>query len=632
MLQSMRGLAQSWIFKGLMILLIVSFGIWGIGDIFHGNPKTKTVAQVGPVKITVEELEKEFIASIPDARAALGKDLTEQKLRQMGVLERTLKLMIEKAKFTLEAQRAGLYVSDKMVIQDLIRTEPRFIDKKGNFSLELWQKVLAKGNFTEKDFFKYQQAEIARQIYLKSIGGDHYTPDLMATELYKAMGQQKVLEVVEVRATEMPQPKQPDEAQLENYYKNHEEKFSVPEMRAVTVATLNAENLKNNITVTESDIRSAYESRTEALTFPEQRDVLQAVVQDEESAKKLATAAAEGKFAETAKKMNINLITLKRMDEQTILPELYASVFSLKETQTAGPLKSPLGYHVVQVLKIHPAGKVSFDEIKDELHKQLLSEKQADVLSKTLNNLDDELAAGKSIDDLADTYKLSIIKIPALDAKGETAEHKAAYEQPLDENVKKYAFDLSSGETSPIIESKNGLYFIIRTDSITPAHTAPFENIKKLVQTEYTVEEKNLAAQKQAESIADKMREGKAATSFATLPGVNIKISKPLTLLGGNDKSLPASINNVASKMQKNDVFTTDTGSIYYAVRVADILPAPSGPEKNTEMMAGQIKTHKLFEKQLPLDFLAQYSDELTKRYPTEIYQSVLNNLKNRGS
>ena len=65
MLTSMRKLSKTWVFKGLMGLLVVSFGIWGIGDMFKGNQAQREVARVGGEKITVQALQLEFQKKSP---------------------------------------------------------------------------------------------------------------------------------------------------------------------------------------------------------------------------------------------------------------------------------------------------------------------------------------------------------------------------------------------------------------------------------------------------------------------------------------------------------------------------------------------------------------------------------------
>ena len=103
MLQTMRHLAQSWVFKGLMMILIVSFGIWGIGDIFRGNPMQRTRS---PVKAG-DEAQSRFRRSDYAFEAETGRsppvkmgpDVTPQQWRSntFGLLDKTLDELVARA-------------------------------------------------------------------------------------------------------------------------------------------------------------------------------------------------------------------------------------------------------------------------------------------------------------------------------------------------------------------------------------------------------------------------------------------------------------------------------------------------------------------------------------------------------
>lgn len=149
MLQTMRGLAQSWAFKALMGFLIISFGIWGIGDIFRGNPQQRAVAHAGKVTVTVQDLDREFKAALPEGpprpirprfdRAtgqANGRDGSHAEIFWSNTPNSIRK-----------PERLGLVVEDKQILAELA-SRPDFRTKDGRFNNELWQKVLQKGGFT----------------------------------------------------------------------------------------------------------------------------------------------------------------------------------------------------------------------------------------------------------------------------------------------------------------------------------------------------------------------------------------------------------------------------------------------------------------------------------------------------
>jgi peptidyl-prolyl cis-trans isomerase D len=61
MLNALRKQAGSWVVKALLLILVLSFAIWGVGDIFYGNPQQATVAEVGDAEITANELNSRQI-------------------------------------------------------------------------------------------------------------------------------------------------------------------------------------------------------------------------------------------------------------------------------------------------------------------------------------------------------------------------------------------------------------------------------------------------------------------------------------------------------------------------------------------------------------------------------------------
>ena len=63
MLQLIRGKVGSWFIKILFVFLILSFAVWGIGDLFRGGGVRATVATVGDERITVPQLTGAFSGS-----------------------------------------------------------------------------------------------------------------------------------------------------------------------------------------------------------------------------------------------------------------------------------------------------------------------------------------------------------------------------------------------------------------------------------------------------------------------------------------------------------------------------------------------------------------------------------------
>jgi len=627
MLQSIRELSKSWIFKTLMLLLVISFGVWGIGDMFRGNPQQREVARVGKVAIPVAALEYRFQTELPQARKAFGPDFTAAQAKKMGLLERILNAMMQESLFSQEAKRLGINVGDQVIL-DQLAAQPMFRDKDGKFNTQLWQQLLRQSGLTERGFLDREKQDLAQQIMLSPLASNLKTPQLIIDNLYRARGSKRLVEIVSLRNDSIKDIPTPSEDVLKAYYEEHADLFVAPEYRGMTVAELAGANLAKEVSVSDDDIKKAFEDRASELALPETRDLVHVILPSEAKAKELAQAAqASRNLNDTAKTKGLNPIAVNKVDEKTALPALANTVFSLEEGQVSDPVKSDLGWHVVQIKQVHISGKPAFEQVRDELKKTLLDERAGDLVAKMVNQLDDSLAGGKSLEEIADSYKLHLTRYASLDSSGTAPDGKKAQDIPAKDLVLRETFGLNAGETGQVLDDGKGNYYVVRLDQVTPSQTQPFPDVRAKAQAAWLAEQQTVKAAAEAEEIAKAMREGKPATSFASRPGVEVRLSKPLSLLGDTDKEIPLPALATLYGLKTGDVVTAKDVGKQLVLKLADIVPVdPKKPE------GSRIKVVDDLEKQGTFDLMEQYSKNLTKVFPERINTETLNLMKSQGT
>jgi len=90
MLQAIRSKASSLVVKILFGVLIITFGLWGIGDIFRSRSTDTTVATVGGLSISAEQLQQAVKSDIDRLRGVLGSSITMEQAKQLGVVDAAL--------------------------------------------------------------------------------------------------------------------------------------------------------------------------------------------------------------------------------------------------------------------------------------------------------------------------------------------------------------------------------------------------------------------------------------------------------------------------------------------------------------------------------------------------------------
>src|SRR5246127_1494205 len=115
MLRGLRKASSNWLGKTIITVamgaLIVSFGVWGIADIFRGFGQS-TLATVGRTEISINEFRQLYTDRLQQAGRQLGRPLTMDQARAFGFDRQVLQQTIAEAALDEQTRRLGLGQSD----------------------------------------------------------------------------------------------------------------------------------------------------------------------------------------------------------------------------------------------------------------------------------------------------------------------------------------------------------------------------------------------------------------------------------------------------------------------------------------------------------------------------------------
>src|SRR3984885_4148687 len=134
MLRGMRKASSNWLGKTIMAtvmgVLIISFGVWGIADIFRGFGQS-TLATVGRTEISINEFRQNYTDKLQQLGRQFGRPLTMDQARAFGLDRQMLQQTIAEAALDEEARRLGLGQSDAETMR-MILSDPNFKGVSGN--------------------------------------------------------------------------------------------------------------------------------------------------------------------------------------------------------------------------------------------------------------------------------------------------------------------------------------------------------------------------------------------------------------------------------------------------------------------------------------------------------------------
>src|SRR5262249_11567412 len=109
MLRGLHKASSTWLGKALMAgvmgFLVVSFAIWGIGDIFRGFGRN-AVATIGGTEISVEQFRQFYNEHLQQLGRQLGRPIMPEDARTRGIDRQLLGRLV--AETTLDEQARKL--------------------------------------------------------------------------------------------------------------------------------------------------------------------------------------------------------------------------------------------------------------------------------------------------------------------------------------------------------------------------------------------------------------------------------------------------------------------------------------------------------------------------------------------
>src|ERR1700731_991541 len=152
MLRGMRKASSNWLGKIIMAVvmgvLIISFGVWGIADIFRGFGQS-TLAKIGRTEISTEQFRQIYTDRLQQVGRQFGRPLTMDQARAFGLDRQVLQQTIAKATLDEEARRLGLGQSRDELMR-MIYSAPNFKGVSGNFDPVRFQATIRQVGYTEQ--------------------------------------------------------------------------------------------------------------------------------------------------------------------------------------------------------------------------------------------------------------------------------------------------------------------------------------------------------------------------------------------------------------------------------------------------------------------------------------------------
>src|SRR3977135_1974287 len=240
MLRGMRKSSSNWLGKIIMAVvmgvLIISFGVWGIADIFRGFGQS-TLAKIGHTEISTEQFRQLYTEKLQQIGRQFGRPLTMDQARAFGLDRQLLQQTIAEAALDEEARRLGLGQSDAEIMR-MIFSDPNFKGVTGAFDPGRFQATIRQFGFTEPRYIADQRRVSLRRQIACPISAGLEPPKVLIEALSRFQDEQRGFEYVKLDAAHAGTIDPPSPETLAGYFDDHKTQFRAPEYRKISFVAI----------------------------------------------------------------------------------------------------------------------------------------------------------------------------------------------------------------------------------------------------------------------------------------------------------------------------------------------------------------------------------------------------------
>jgi peptidyl-prolyl cis-trans isomerase D len=516
---------------GVAVFAMSFFGIEG-----YFTSRTETfVAKVGKQEISQQDFQNRLNELRQQGSAQMGDQFDPSVYEQPAMKERVLDAMVDQQLLLKANSDLGMRVSDT-ALRETIASIPAF-QVNGQFDPATYRAVLASERKTPAMFEDEVRSSLAIRLLPDALSASTIVTDGEIDRFLKLRMQRR-----DLRYVMLPRPALTDsevtDAQVQAYYKQHQNDFMAPEQVAIQYVEVNAADLKPDAAPSDEDLHKRYEDEKQRFVQPEQRlvshiliDVPKNATPEQQKAalakaQKIAAEATPQDFAKLAEQDSADLGSRRQggdlgwLEKGVTNKAFDDALFALQKGQISKPVLSDEGYHILWLRDIRSGQAKPFEEVRGQLEQEALAAER----ERKYNDI-----AGKLADK---TYQNPSSLEPAAQALGLPVKDSGLFTRDggkgvaADPKVVKAAFSddvLVQGNNSSLIDLGNDHSVVIHVAKHVPAAVRPLAEVRDAIKKDILDERVAAAAGKRADDLLARLRKGESMDVVAASAGAAVQ-------------------------------------------------------------------------------------------------------------
>ena len=519
---------------GLFAIVVTGFGTGGsgLGGVTGGDD---TIATVQGEKVAASELRDQALQQVEQgAQQIPGFDMATFLRR--GFLEETADQMIALAAATAFGREQGLAVSRQMIDAEIANI-PAFQNLAGQFDQQAFEAALAREKITPAQLRKDIEARLIQRQLMQPAMASAALPRSISAEYAAMLLESRTGSIGLVPNAAMGGGNEPTDAEIAAFYRQNQARYTIPERRVLRYAVAGPETVAAAAKATDAEIEQAYKTNP-AYAAKETRTLSQVVLQEAAARAFVQKVNGGTSFAQAAQQAGFGAADISFPDQtreaytRTSNAAVANAVFAAQKGALVGPVRGPVGWHVVRIEDVKMTGARPLEAVRAEIAQGIEREKTQAAVGDLAGRLERGIADGLNFGELTQREKLPAVQTPPVTATGQAPGVQGWQAPPELAPMLELAFEAEPNSEPLVVPLGSEERFALFTVSnVIPAAARPLAEIREQVKADLVARRAADRARAVATSIVSKINAGTPPAQAFAEAQVRLPAPRPITVV-----------------------------------------------------------------------------------------------------
>ena len=468
----------AWIIVLLLVLGLVGFGLQ---DVLSRWGSSK-LATVGDIEISTKEFGQDFIREINFISQNLGKNLSVQEAKSIGIHFRVLERLINRSLLDQLVRDLEISIGDTFLLKR-IKANTNFQDNNGNFNRENYNQYLNQLNLSENEFEDILRNELSRELLTQILNIELDHSKFSTKKIADYIGEKRKVSFYKLNTANQKFNFEIKDDAVRSFYDTNKEKYMSNAIKKFSVLNINPSTVSSELNITKEEINKIYNERKKEFSSPEFRELNRIIFPSQNLADIAYEELSNNKktFAQIGQEMNLDekALNFGTYSKEDLDQKLSTLIFdkTKKINTIIGPINGELGFELYEIIKILPSTTLSMNEAKNILKEEIKFENSLNKLAEIIPIIEDKIASGETLEEISKDFFIKVEQFEKINGEKLPKKYRNKNLESL--------FDNATYENSDLFQLEANSFILIRLDEEIESIIPEYDEIYDLLLKDY---------------------------------------------------------------------------------------------------------------------------------------------------